>query len=121
MIAMEPIPEQPAQMHFYRLLELLARHNTVLSTQVQVKPPNSLLVGFGFNTPMQMCYSAHRLQFHAGLTSQFPLSSLNLYPQDLQGDFPQYILKSKGKKTYARSSQDAVRLLTLLTQETRTR
>ena len=119
---MESIPEDPSCVHFFKLLALLARNNSVCRTQLHLKLPNSLLFGFGFKSPTLMQYFQYRLQFtpFSELEFEDAISHLDLYTDATRGSLPKYVFKLKGEKLFARTKDELTSLWRRLVHSSRT-
>lgn len=66
-----------------------------------------------------MLYFAHKLQFQD--CSKKPLEqvikALDVYSEGEEGYFPRYILKSKGRKAFARSAREVAAVISGLKRE----
>lgn len=114
---MEPIPESEAQIHFFKLLEMLSHHNSVLSTQVHLRPPPSILHGFQLPGLVLMHVVRSRLQFHSISSLESALPALHIYTPHEKRDFPLYIVKTNSRKLLIRSLSDLKLLVPQLVSE----
>lgn len=103
---MEPIPEVPGSLHFYKLLFHLSINNNVPSTQLNLRPPPTLLSGFGFPSPTLMHFNRHRLEFREKIRPEEAIAALEQTAG--KPGLPLFILKARSGKLFASSRQTAL-------------
>lgn len=103
---MEPIPEVPGSVHFYKLLFHLSIHNNVPSTQITLRPPPTLLSGFGFSSPTLMHFNRHRLEFREKIRPEEAIAALE--QTDGRPGLPLFVLKAKSGKQFASNRHTAL-------------
>ena len=110
---MESVSEFPGNLHFFKLLSLLSRHNHVSLTQVMLKVPPTLILGFGFEKPTYMASTLVGVRFESVLESELSkkLDALNLYSDRDRLSLPRFLIKTETEKWPCRTTHEVLHKL----------